>query len=75
MQEHARVSENRSRRNFQNPVLAYVTPWYVIAAIRHMLLYLVPHSCNIETKFVLVWCAVVPNEELEYIAFFFCNSC
>ncbi|GJN18362.1 hypothetical protein PR202_gb05515 [Eleusine coracana subsp. coracana] len=27
MQEHARVSENRSRRNFQNPVLAYVTPW------------------------------------------------
>ncbi|TVU35895.1 hypothetical protein EJB05_17802, partial [Eragrostis curvula] len=25
--EHARVSENRSRRHFQNPVLAYVTPW------------------------------------------------
>uniref|UniRef100_A0A453F2G6 Chitinase domain-containing protein 1 n=1 Tax=Aegilops tauschii subsp. strangulata TaxID=200361 RepID=A0A453F2G6_AEGTS len=25
--EHARVSENRSRRHFPNPVLAYVTPW------------------------------------------------
>ncbi|KAL5655864.1 hypothetical protein ACJX0J_035183, partial [Zea mays] len=25
--EHTRVSENRSQRNFANPVLAYVTPW------------------------------------------------
>ncbi|KAJ1284362.1 hypothetical protein BS78_03G197800 [Paspalum vaginatum] len=25
--EHARVSENRSQRNFPNPILAYVTPW------------------------------------------------
>uniref|UniRef100_J3L1Z1 GH18 domain-containing protein n=1 Tax=Oryza brachyantha TaxID=4533 RepID=J3L1Z1_ORYBR len=25
--EHATVSENRSRRHFRNPVLAYVTPW------------------------------------------------
>ncbi|KAM0912691.1 hypothetical protein ACQ4PT_012656 [Festuca glaucescens] len=25
--EHDRVSENRSLRNFPNPVLAYVTPW------------------------------------------------
>ncbi|OAY85599.1 chitinase domain-containing protein 1 [Ananas comosus] len=25
--ENARVSENRSRRHFPNPVLAYVTPW------------------------------------------------
>ncbi|KAF0923541.1 hypothetical protein E2562_006423, partial [Oryza meyeriana var. granulata] len=25
--EHATVSENRSRRYFRNPVLAYVTPW------------------------------------------------
>ncbi|XP_021313412.1 chitinase domain-containing protein 1 isoform X2 [Sorghum bicolor] len=25
--EHTRVSENRSQRNFPNPVLAYVTPW------------------------------------------------
>ncbi|WVZ69641.1 hypothetical protein U9M48_018400, partial [Paspalum notatum var. saurae] len=25
--EHARISENRSQRNFPNPILAYVTPW------------------------------------------------
>ncbi|KAL6615596.1 hypothetical protein ACP70R_037866 [Stipagrostis hirtigluma subsp. patula] len=28
LSEHARVSENRSRRRFPNPVLAYVTPWW-----------------------------------------------
>ncbi|KAL6842573.1 hypothetical protein ACP4OV_027417 [Aristida adscensionis] len=27
LSEHGRVSENRSRRHFPNPVLAYVTPW------------------------------------------------
>ncbi|RRT81173.1 hypothetical protein B296_00002639, partial [Ensete ventricosum] len=26
--ENSRFSENRSRRHFPNPVLAYVTPWY-----------------------------------------------
>ena len=36
MQEHTRVSENRSQRNFPNPVLAYVTPWCVISAIMCM---------------------------------------
>ncbi|KAM0938461.1 putative glycoside hydrolase family 18, catalytic domain, glycoside hydrolase superfamily [Dioscorea sansibarensis] len=25
--EHSRVSENRTRKHFENPVLAYVTPW------------------------------------------------
>lgn len=36
VQEHARVSENRWQRHFPNPVLAYVTPWCVISAIRCM---------------------------------------
>ncbi|XP_062215375.1 uncharacterized protein LOC133915956 [Phragmites australis] len=27
LSEHARVSDNQSRRHFPNPVLAYVTPW------------------------------------------------
>ncbi|XP_057805801.1 uncharacterized protein LOC131020795 [Salvia miltiorrhiza] len=27
LQEHTMTSENSSRRNFENPVLAYITPW------------------------------------------------
>ena len=37
MQEHTRVSEKRSQRQFPNPVLAYVTPWCAISAILCML--------------------------------------
>lgn len=29
LQENTNVSENISRRHFENPILAYITPWYL----------------------------------------------
>lgn len=59
MQENSRVSDNVSHRHFSNPVLAYITPWYVIFVLSCpsivWLWRLVVAPCSNNLTKVLIW--------------------